>query len=222
MKRSQLIKWVYKPIIFVLSLAPLAYLAEGALSNTLSANPIDDITKETGVWTLRFLMITLAVTPLRKISGWSQLSRFRRMFGLYAFFYGCLHFTTYIYLDKFFDLDEILADIAKRPFITMGFAAFSIMIPLAITSTDRITKWVGGKRWQLLHRLVYVSAICGVIHYLWLVKADTSRPLTYGAILAVLLGYRLWDYLKPRIARARAFSKEPSILDSTQKDMPTA
>lgn len=222
MKRSQLIKWVYKPIIFVLCLAPLAYLAEGALSNTLSANPIDDITKETGVWTLRFLMITLAVTPLRKISGWSQLSRFRRMFGLYAFFYGCLHFTTYIYLDKFFDLDEILADIAKRPFITIGFAAFSIMIPLAITSTDRITKWVGGKRWQLLHRLVYVSAICGVIHYLWLVKADTSRPLTYGAILAVLLGYRLWDYLKPRIARARAFSKEPSILDSTQKDMPTA
>lgn len=222
MKRSQLIKWVYKPIIFVLCLAPLAYLAEGALSNTLSANPIDDITKETGIWTLRFLMITLAVTPLRKISGWSQLSRFRRMFGLYAFFYGCLHFTTYIYLDKFFDLDEILADIAKRPFITIGFAAFSIMIPLAITSTDRITKWVGGKRWQLLHRLVYVSAICGVIHYLWLVKADTSRPLTYGAILAVLLGYRLWDYLKPRIARARAFSKEPSILDSTQKDMPTA
>lgn len=222
MKRSQLIKWVYKPIIFVLCLAPLAYLAEGALSNTLSANPIDDITKETGIWTLRFLMITLAVTPLRKISGWSQLSRFRRMFGLYAFFYGCLHFTTYIYLDKFFDLDEILADIAKRPFITIGFAAFSIMIPLAITSTDRITKWVGGKRWQLLHRLVYVSAICGVIHYLWLVKADTSRPLTYGAILAVLLGYRLWDYLKPRIARARAFSKGPSILDSTQKDMPTA
>ncbi|MBI3789081.1 MAG: sulfoxide reductase heme-binding subunit YedZ [Ignavibacteriales bacterium] len=215
-------KWVYKPIVFVLSLAPLAYLAQGALNNTLSANPIDDITKETGIWTLRFLMITLAVTPLRKISGWSQLSRFRRMFGLFAFFYGCLHFTTYIYLDKFFDFPEILKDVAKRPFITIGFAAFSIMIPLAITSTDRITKWVGGKRWQLLHRLVYVSAICGVIHYLWLVKADTSRPLTYGVILSVLLGYRLWDYLKPRFAQVRFFSKETSILNSTQKDVPTA
>lgn len=218
MTRSQLTKWVYKPIVFVLCLAPLAYLVEGALSNTLSVNPIEDITKETGTWTLRFLMITLTLTPLRKISGWSQLSRFRRMFGLYAFFYGCLHFTTYIYLDKFFELDEILKDIAKRPFITIGFAAFSIMVPLSITSTDRITKWVGGKRWQLLHRLVYVSAICGVIHYLWLVKANTSRPLTYGAILAVLLGYRLWDYLKPRIARRRLFSKQTPDVDSSQKD----
>ncbi|MBI3585505.1 MAG: sulfoxide reductase heme-binding subunit YedZ [Ignavibacteriales bacterium] len=216
-----MIKWVYKPIVFIVCLGPLAWLSWNALNDNLSANPIDDITKETGIWTLRFLMITLTVTPLRKISGWSQLSRFRRMVGLYAFFYGCLHFTTYIYLDKFFDLDEILKDIAKRPFITIGFAAFSIMVPLAITSTDRITKWVGGKRWQILHRLVYVSAICGVIHYLWLVKADTRRPLTYGAILAVLLGYRLWDYLRPRIARARAFSRETSILDSSQKDMPT-
>lgn len=221
MTRSQLTKWVYKPLVFLVCLVPLVLLLRDALNNNLSANPIDDITDATGTWTLRFLMITLAVTPLRKISGWSQLSRFRRMFGLYAFFYGCLHFTTFIYLDKFFDLDEILKDVTKRPFITMGFAAFSMMVPLAITSTDRITKWVGGRRWQILHRLVYVSAMCGVIHYLWLVKADTSRPLTYGAMLAVLLGYRLWDYLKPRLVPARTFSKETPILDSSQKDMPT-
>ncbi|HAL55942.1 MAG TPA: sulfoxide reductase heme-binding subunit YedZ [Bacteroidetes bacterium] len=200
MTRSQTIRWVFKPTLFLSCLLPLALLVWNFLQDNLSANPLDDITDETGTWTLRFLMVTLSLTPLRKITGWSALQRFRRMVGLFAFFYGSLHFTTYLYFDKFFDFGEILADIPKRPFITVGFAALTTMVPLALTSNDRITKWMGGRRWKLLHRLVYVTAIGGVVHYLWLVKADTQRPLTYGAILAILLGYRLWDYWRPRVA----------------------
>jgi len=197
------LKSVVKPGVFVLALSPLALLAWQGLNGELSANPIDYITDETGTWTLRFLTLTLAITPFRKITGWSVLARFRRMLGLFAFFYGMLHFTTYVYLDKFFSIDEIVADIAKRPFITVGFAALVLMIPLAATSADRIAKWIGGKRWRLLHRLVYLTALGGVIHYLWLVKADQQRPLAYGAILALLLGYRLWNFLKPRLVRLR-------------------
>lgn len=218
MTQSQTVKWVLKPLVFALALLPIALLAWNFLNDNLSANPLDDITDETGTWTLRFLMITLAVTPLRKITGWNYAPRFRRMFGLFAFFYGSLHFTTYLYFDKFFDLNEILADIPKRPFITIGFTALMLMVPLAITSTDRITKWMGGKRWRLLHRLVYVSAIGGVIHYLWLVKADTQRPLTYGAILAFLLGYRFWGFLKPRLARLRPIPGKVANLDIRLKN----
>jgi methionine sulfoxide reductase heme-binding subunit len=168
------------------------------VAGDLSANPIKDITEETGIWTLRFIVLTLTITPLRKISGWAPLVRFRRMIGLYAFFYGSLHFVTYIYLDQFFAFDEILRDVVKRPFITVGFAAFLMMIPLALTSPKIIAKWMGGKKWRLLHRLVYFTALGGVIHYLWLVKADKQRPLMYGGILVVLLGYRLWDYFRLR------------------------
>lgn len=203
---------VAKVFLFLLALVPLGFLLYGAAMGELSANPIKDITEETGTWTLRFIVITLSITPLRKISGWSRLARFRRMLGLFAFFYGFLHFTTYIYLDQFFAFDEILKDIAKRPFITVGFAAFALMIPLAITSPNRVVKWMGGERWRLLHRVVYLVALCGVFHYLWLVKADTSRPLRYGAMVAALLLFRLWDYLKSRaLSRKLKPRNEPSV-----------
>ena len=198
MKRFQWEKRILKPAVFALALAPLLGLLWKAYAGTFSANPIKDVTEETGIWTLRFLLITLAVTPLRSITRWSPAGTFRRMLGLFAFFYGFLHFTTYVYLDQFFAFDEILRDIAKRPFITVGFAAFVLMIPLALTSPNRVVRWIGGKRWKVLHRTVYVVALGGVIHYLWLVKADTSRPLLYGAALVILLLVRLWTYLKSR------------------------
>ncbi|MDP2884999.1 MAG: protein-methionine-sulfoxide reductase heme-binding subunit MsrQ [Ignavibacteria bacterium] len=198
MTRAQWEIGALKSAVFVLSLLPLALLLWKAAIGELSANPIKDITEETGIWTLRFLVVTLSITPLRKITGWQRFARFRRMAGLFAFFYGFLHFTTYIYLDQFFAFEEIITDVAKRPFITVGFTAFVLMIPLAITSPNRIVKWMGGRRWQQLHRLVYIVALGGVFHYLWLAKADTSRPLRYGAALSVLLVYRMWDFFKSR------------------------
>lgn len=198
MKQFPWEKRILKPVVFLLALGPLLGLLWKAYSGTFSANPIKDITEETGIWTLRFLLITLSVTPLRAITGWSSAGMFRRMLGLFAFFYGCLHLATYVYLDQYFAFDEILRDIVKRPFITVGFAAFVLMIPLALTSPNRIVRWIGGKRWKALHRTVYAVALGGVIHYLWLVKADTSRPLLYGALLAILLLFRLWTYLRSR------------------------
>jgi sulfoxide reductase heme-binding subunit YedZ len=199
---SQRVRFILKPLVFVLCLSPFLILGWNAYNETLSANPIDDITDATGTWTLRFLLITLAITPLRRISGWNWLLQIRRMVGLFAFFSVSLHFFTYLYLDQFFLWEEILADIPKRPFITVGFAGLLLMIPLAATSTDRITKWMGGKNWTRLHRLVYFSALAGVIHYLWLVKADTQPPLTYGALLVLLMGARLWYFIKPRLNRS--------------------
>lgn len=191
-----------KVAVFVACLVPLGLLGWGAYTQNLGANPIEKITHATGDWTLRFLLITLSITPARKLLGLPWLIRFRRMLGLYAFFYGSLHFVTYIWLDKFFDIHEMLADIAKRRFITVGLTAFLLLIPLAITSTAGWIRRLGGKRWQMLHRLIYVSAICGVIHYLWLVKADIRKPLDYGAILAILLGYRIAAWGVPKL-RAR-------------------
>jgi methionine sulfoxide reductase heme-binding subunit len=187
-------KWS-KPVVFLLCLVPLAALGWRALHGELTANPIEFITHATGDWTLRFLIITLCVTPFRKILHLPELIRFRRMLGLFAFFYACLHFTTYILLDKFFDLSEMWKDIAKRKYITVGFTAFLLLIPLAITSTAGWIRRLGGKRWQLLHRLIYFSAALGVIHYYWLVKSAVIRPLTYGAIVAVLLLWRLFASL---------------------------
>ena len=196
-----------KVVAFLACLVPLGLLLAKLFGPTptdmttwgigLGANPIEKITHATGDWTLRFLLITLSITPLRKLARMPSLIRFRRMFGLYAFFYGCLHFTTYIWLDKFFNLHEMLVDVAKRKFITVGFTAFVLLIPLALTSTAGWIRRLGGKRWQKLHRLIYVSAICGVIHYLWLVKADTRKPLEYGAILLVLLSYRVFAWIAP-------------------------
>lgn len=180
-----------KPLVFLLCLTPLAGLAWRGFSGSLGTNPIETITHATGDWTLRFLLITLAVTPLRRLLGAPGLVRYRRMLGLFAFFYGCLHLLTYLWLDKFFAWGEIVADVGKRPFITAGFTAFALMAPLAVTSTAGWIRRLGGRRWQLLHRLVYFSAAAGVVHYYWLVKSDVRRPLAYGAVLALLLGARL-------------------------------
>jgi sulfoxide reductase heme-binding subunit YedZ len=183
-------RWI-KAIVFVLCLSPVFYLGWLALNNRLGANPIERITHFTGDWTLRFLVIVLAVTPLRKLIGLPELIRFRRMLGLFAFFYGFLHFLTYLWLDKFFDWSEMLKDVVKRPFITAGFLAFVLLLPLAITSTTGWIRRLGGPRWQMLHRLVYVSGVAGAIHYYWLVKSDVRLPLLYGSMVGVLLVYRM-------------------------------
>jgi len=176
--------------VFLAGLGPLGVLAWKATHGLLGANPVDVITRSTGKWTLTFLLITLSVTPVRKLAGLSWLIKFRRMLGLFAFFYGCLHLTTYIWLDKFFDVQAMLHDIAKRRFITAGMTAWLLTLPLAITSTNGWIRRMGGKRWQKLHRLIYFSAAAGVVHFIWLVKADLRRPLTFGSVLAVLLAYR--------------------------------
>ena len=199
-----------KPLVFVAALGPVGYLVYGVWAHALGANPIDAVTDETGTWTLRFLALTLLVTPLRKWTGWNALIRFRRMLGLFAFFYGTLHFLTYLVLDQFFDVDEIVADIVKRPFITVGFAAFVLMIPLAMTSTVGWIRRLGGKRWNRLHKLVYLSAIGGVVHYWWLVKSDISRPARYGVIVALLLAARVWFAYNARHAsKTRANAAAP-------------
>jgi sulfoxide reductase heme-binding subunit YedZ len=190
-------KWS-KPVVFLLCLFPLAGLGWRALHGELTANPIEFITHATGDWTLRFLVITLCITPFRKILHIPELVRFRRMLGLFAFFYACLHFTTYIWLDKFFDLSEMWKDIVKRKYITVGFSAFLLLIPLAVTSTAGWIRRLGGKRWQQLHRLIYLSALLGVIHYYWQVKSAVIRPLTYGAIVAVLLLWRVFASLSKK------------------------
>ena len=182
-------RWT-KALVFGLSVIPVCWLAWRAWHDDLTANPIEYITHFTGDWTIRFLVITLAITPLRKVLHEPDLIRFRRMIGLFAFFYGFLHFSTYFGVDKFFDWREIWGDVAKRPYITMGFTGFVLMIPLAVTSTTGWIRRLGGKRWNLLHRLVYASAIAGVIHYYWLVKSDIRQPLLYAFLVAILLGYR--------------------------------
>jgi len=202
------IRWVLKPVVFIAALGPVAWLIWAALTNNLSANPLSDLTNETGTWTLRFLCITLAITPARRLTGWNALVRFRRMTGLFAFFYGCLHFLTYAIADRYAGLDltegyftagvmrqlvkSVGEDIYKRPFITVGFTAFVLMVPLALTSTAGMIRRLGGKRWNQLHRLVYVSAGAGVVHYWWLVKADVRRPIAYGVVVASLLIFRVW------------------------------
>jgi len=180
-----------KTLVFLLALFPLIKLGYAAFIDMLGANPIEKITRTTGYWTLTFLLITLTATPLKRLSGWNWLIRLRRMLGLFAFFYGSMHFLTYLVLDQFFDWDAILKDIVKRPYITVGFPSFVLMIPLAITSTDAMIRRLGGKRWRLLHRLVYLCAIGGVVHYWWLVKKDLTNPITFALLLALLFGIRL-------------------------------
>jgi len=187
-------RWL-KPVVFLACLAPLGRLIWRGLHADLGANPIEAITHGTGDWTLTFLLVTLSVTPLRKLTRQYWLIGYRRMFGLFAFFYGTLHLTTYVWLDKFFDVHEMIVDITKRKFITAGMTAFALMIPLALTSTKWSIRKLGGKRWQVLHRLIYGSAIAGVIHYIWLVKADLKKPLEYGAVLGALLLYRVVAWL---------------------------
>ena len=204
MTATSAVRFVVKPIVFVSALGPVLLLGAAALElyDTLGANPIDKITDVTGVWTLRFVLLTLAVTPLRRLTGWNVLVRFRRMLGLFAFFYGALHFSTWLVLDQFFAWEFILKDIVKRPYITVGFTGFVLMIPLALTSTAGWIRRLGGKRWNLLHRLIYVTGIAGVIHYWWLVKVVSTPQIVYMAILAVLLGVRVWFAWARRSGRA--------------------
>lgn len=180
-----------KMVLFVAALLPLVRLVWLGINDGLGANPIEFITHSTGTWTLIGLLTTLAVTPLRKFSSWNWLIRLRRMLGLFAFFYACLHFTTYIWLDQFFDMQAVVKDVIKRPFITVGFLAFVLLIPLAATSTNAMMKRLGGRNWQRLHRLVYAIAVLGVVHYWWLVKKDITQPLIYALVLTALLGIRL-------------------------------
>jgi sulfoxide reductase heme-binding subunit YedZ len=199
-----------KPVVFLACLVPLARLGWKAFNTGLGANPIQVITFSTGTWTLVFLLVTLSITPLRKLTKQYWLIQYRRMLGLFAFFYGCLHFTTYIWLDQFFDLHSIKKDIYKRPFITMGFTAFVLMIPLASTSTQWAIRKLG-KRWQKLHRLIYFSAAAGVVHYLWLVKLDKRVPLIYASVLTLLLLYRLLVWLRERIRWSRPALKSSQM-----------
>jgi sulfoxide reductase heme-binding subunit YedZ len=206
---------VLKLLMFVTCLGPAAVLLWKGLHEQLGANPVDVITRSTGKWTLTFLLITLGVTPLRKLAGMPWLVRYRRMLGLFAFFYGTLHLTTYVYLDKFFNVEEMLHDIAKRRFITAGMTAWTLMLPLALTSTAGWIRRLGGKRWQRLHRLIYFSAAAGVIHFVWLVKADLRRPATYGAILAALLLFRLATWLMTRV-RTTAVARSGDSIRTNQ------
>jgi sulfoxide reductase heme-binding subunit YedZ len=207
-------KWTKVPI-FILCLVPLGVLVWRALTGNLGPNQVETLQHTTGDWTLRFLVITLCITPLRKLLKLSDLIRFRRMLGLFAFFYACLHFLTYLGPDQSFDLAAMWKDVAKRPFITVGFTAFILLIPLALTSTAGWIRRLGGRRWQMLHRLIYISAICGVIHYYWLVKSAVLRPLTYGAIVAILLLWRLGNWFIRRGRAVTAASKTQSASANT-------
>jgi sulfoxide reductase heme-binding subunit YedZ len=191
-KSKPKLAWIAsKSVLWLLCLAPALSLIWKGFHNGLGANPVEYVTHTTGNWTLRFILITLAITPLRKLLKQPQLTRFRRLFGLFAFFYGCLHFMTWFVLDKSLDFGEMWKDVLKRPFITVGFLGFVAMIPLAVTSTAGWIRRLGGKNWQRLHRLIYLTGVAGVVHYYWLVKSDIRLPVMYGAILAVLLAFRL-------------------------------
>jgi sulfoxide reductase heme-binding subunit YedZ len=185
-----------KPLLFVACLWPLAWLLAGAIHNTLGPNPAEALIRGTGDWVLRFLCLTLAVTPLRQATGWHALARFRRLLGLYAFFYGLLHFLSYAWLDMGLDLAAIVRDIPKRPFILVGTAALLLMLPLAATSFNRAIKALGAARWQRLHKAVYALALLGLLHFFWMRagKNDFGEWSVYAAIVALLLGWRLWKW----------------------------
>ncbi len=199
------LRWA-KVAVFVAAWYPLARIVFFGVTDRLGANPIEFITRSTGLWTLVFLCITLAVTPLRRLTGWNALLRFRRMLGLYAFFYAALHFTTYIWFDKWFDVAAMLKDVGKRPFITVGFAAFVLLVPLAVTSTKAMVRKLG-RRWQSLHRLIYAIGVLAILHFWWLKsgKHDLILPKIYGAIMVALLGWRLAVWLAARV-KARQVS----------------
>lgn len=200
MTPNQWARRVGKPVAFAACLIPLSLLLADAFGGRLSANPVEDITHRTGDWTLILLMVTLSVTPLRRFTGWGVLIQFRRMIGLFAFFYSLLHFSTYVVFDHLFDVGAMLEDVLERPYITVGFTSLVLLIPLAVTSTKGWIKRLGGRRWNRLHQLVYVSAAGGVMHYLWLVKADVRKPTIFGVILVALLLTRLIH--KRKAARA--------------------
>lgn len=192
MSHTQLIRRIVKPVVFVAALGPAAWLVYNAFWGDLGVNPVETITNQTGIWCLRFVVATLAVTPLRWLSGYNPLALFRRPLGLFAFFYGTLHFMTYFVLDHALAFDGVWEDVVKRPYITAGFTAFVIMIPLALTSTAGWIRRLGGRTWNRLHRLVYVTGVGAVLHYFWKVKLDTTYPVYYGVAVLVLLALRVW------------------------------
>ena len=200
-RSHRLIPFLGKPLAFAASLLPLAWLGWRAWQDQLGANPVETLSHSTGDWSLRFLLLTLAVTPLRRLTGWNRLQQFRRMLGLFAFFYVCLHLGVYLIFDQFFDWRAIGEDIAKRPYLAVGFTGWLLLIPLAVTSTHGMIRRLG-RNWQRLHRLVYLIGALGVLHYGWLVKADLTEPLIYGVILALLLGYRWWWWRRTHSATA--------------------
>ena len=195
-----------KPLIFLLALGPFAWLLYGALTHGLGPNPAEALMRGTGEWVLRFLCLTLAVTPLRQISGWTALARLRRMLGLYAFFYGLVHLLCYAWLDMGFELHDILRDIPKRPFVLVGTLALLLMLPLAATSFNRAIRTIGSTRWRQLHRLIYAVVLLGLLHFFWMrsAKNDFGEVGAYAAVVALLLGWRLWAALRARsVARRR-------------------
>ena len=191
-------RYLVRAVLFLALLTPLVVYTYGFFSGAAGANPIEFVTRRAGDWGLRILLMTLAISPLARVTGWSVLVRYRRMFGLFAFFYVCVHLSLYVSLDKFFDIGEILDDVIKRPFITAGFSSFLLLIPLAVTSTRGMVEWLQ-HRWVLLHRLVYLIAVLAVLHFWWMVKADTREPAIYAGVLAVLLGFRLFFYVRRRL-----------------------
>jgi methionine sulfoxide reductase heme-binding subunit len=192
MTQTQWARRVMKPAVFLACLIPVSLLVYGAFWGDLGANPVETITNTTGIWTLRLIVITLAITPARWLTKWNTIIQFRRMLGLFAFFYGTMHFMTYFILDRSLMFGDLWEDVMKRPYITMGFSAFVLLIPLALTSTKGWIRRLGGYRWNLLHRLIYVTAILAVIHYWWKVKLDTTYPRYYALVVAALLGVRIW------------------------------
>jgi sulfoxide reductase heme-binding subunit YedZ len=185
-----------KKLLFIVCLIPAIWLTIAVFTNQLGANPIEAVTRETGLWALRFLWLTLLITPLRWLTGWNNLLRYRRLLGLYVFFYAVLHMLLYLGLDQFFDINEIIKDIIKRPFITIGFFSFTALIPLVITSNNAMVKRMGGRRWKQLHRLTYFIAIASSIHFYMLVKQDKLEPLIYMGLLIILLAPRVYRYTK--------------------------
>jgi sulfoxide reductase heme-binding subunit YedZ len=202
MTQTQFVRRILKPAVFVACLGPFAYLLYNAFRGDLGANPLELITNHTGIWTLRFLALTIAITPIRGVTRWNPIITFRRMIGLFAFFYGTLHFFTYFIFDRSLMFDGLWEDVLLRPYITVGFTAFVLLIPLALTSTKGWIRRLGGKRWNALHKLVYVSASLGVLHYWWKVKLDVTDPMIYAAIVAVLLGWRAVKAINKRRATA--------------------
>lgn len=192
MTQTQWVRRVAKPVVFVASLAPAGWLVYNAFFGDLGVNPVETITNQTGIWCLRFIVATLAITPLRWLTGFNPLALFRRPIGLFAFFYGTLHFLTYFVLDHSLAFDGVWEDVVKRPYITAGFTAFVLMVPLALTSTTGWIRRLGGRTWNRLHQLVYFTGIGAVLHYFWKVKLDTTFPIYYGVAVALLLAWRVW------------------------------
>jgi methionine sulfoxide reductase heme-binding subunit len=208
MTRGALLTRVIKPVLYLAALVPLAWLLFALLSGQVMGDQVKFMQHVTGDTVLTCLMLTLTITPLRRLTGWNEIIRVRRLIGLTAFWYACLHLTTYLVFDQSLSVSEIMKDIEKHPWVLVGFTAFLCLVPLAITSTNGWIRRLGGKRWQRLHRLVYVAAVAGVLHYLWLVKKDVSAPLTYGAVLVVLLASRL-GLARDQIRTRRVPAAEP-------------